>query len=66
MSKRKQTEKSHQNVVYVEHVIGRVKVYRIIKDFLRSHKFGIDDFVMQIACALVNYKLSIKISSIAV
>jgi hypothetical protein len=65
MSKRKQTEKFHQNLVYVEYAIGRVKVYRIVNDCLRCHRFGIYDFVMQIACALVNYNLSMKISSIA-
>ena len=51
--------------VYVEHVICRVKVYRIVKECLRCHKFGIEDIVMQIACALINYKLSMKTSSIA-
>ena len=62
---KKTNQKISSKRVYVEHAIGRVKVYRIVKDCLRCHKFAIDDLVMQIACALINYKLSMKTSSIA-
>ena len=61
-------KKTNKNIsskrVYVEHAICRVKVYRIVKECLRCHKFGIEDLLMQIACALINYKLSMKSSYI--
>jgi hypothetical protein len=62
---KKTNKKISSKRVYVEHAICRVKVYRIVKECLRCHKFGIDDLVMQIACALINYKLSMKTSTIA-
>ncbi len=46
--------------VKIEHIIGKVKVYRIVKDTLRLWKQGIKDLVMEIACALHNFKHSYK------
>ena len=46
--------------VKVEHIIGRVKIYRIVKDRIRMYKQGIKDLVMEIACALNNFKLDYK------
>ncbi len=46
--------------VKIEHIIGRVKVYRMVKDTLRLCKQGIKDLVMEIACALHNFKHSYK------
>ncbi len=46
--------------VKIEHIIGKVKVYRIVKDTIRLWKPGIKDLVMEIACALHNFKLSYK------
>jgi len=46
--------------VTIEHIIGRVKIYRILKDRIRMYKQGTKDLVMEVACALLNFKLSYK------
>ena len=43
--------------VKVEHCIGRVKIFRILKDRIRMYKQGIKDLVMELGCALNNFKL---------
>lgn len=56
--KQKQENKQMAAVrVKVEHIIGRVKIYRMVKDRIRMYKQGIKDLVMEIACALNNFKL---------
>jgi hypothetical protein len=50
--------------IKVEHSIGGVKVYRIVKERFRCTKFGFDDEVMLIACGLHNYKISLKNNAI--
>ncbi len=44
----------------VEHCIGRVKIYRILKDRIRMYKQGIKDWIMQLGCGLNNFKLAYK------
>lgn len=44
--------------VKIEHIIGRVKIYRIVKDRIRMYKQGLKDLVMEIACAINNFKLT--------
>ena len=46
--------------VKVEHCIGRVKIYRVLKDRIRMYKQGIKDPVMELGCALNNFKLAYK------
>ena len=46
--------------VKVEHCIGRVKIFRILKDRIRLYKRGIKDLVMELGCALNNFKLLYK------
>jgi hypothetical protein len=43
--------------VTVEHSIGHVKIYRIVKDEIRIWKNEAKDTVMEICCALSNFKL---------
>lgn len=46
--------------VRIEHIIGKTKIYRIIKDTIRLWKksyLDINDFVMEICCALHNFKM---------
>lgn len=54
-------KKSNQEIsitrVKVEHAIGKCKVYRIVKDEIRSFKDEFRDLVMVLACALSNFKL---------
>lgn len=46
--------------VKVEHAIGRIKIFRIIKERYRCHKLFFDDLVFEIACGLHNFKLTCK------
>lgn len=49
--------------VRVEHIIGKTKVYRIIKDTIRLWKktyADINDFIIEICCGLHNFKNQYK------
>jgi len=46
--------------VLVEHAICGAKRCRIVKDRLRCHKFGFDDLIMELACGLHNFRLTVK------
>jgi len=54
-------KKSNQQIsstrVKVEHAIGNCKVFRIVKEEIRSFKDDFRDLVMVLACALSNFKL---------
>lgn len=66
------TEQKQQNKeissirIAVEHAIGGVKRYRIVKDLFRCRKFGFQHKVMQIACGLHNFSISLKTNAIAI
>jgi hypothetical protein len=44
----------------IEHAIGGVKRYRIVKDKLRLLKDGIRDAVMETCCGLHNFRLQYR------
>jgi len=46
--------------VLVEHAINQVKVWRIVKEKIRSYRHQLRDEVMFIACGLSNYKIKLK------
>lgn len=46
--------------VLVEHSIGQVKIYRIVKDTIRLRKDNAKDVVMEICCGLSNWKTKHK------
>lgn len=54
-------KKSNQQIsrtrVKVEHAIGKCKIFRIVKEEVRSFKDDFRDLVMVLACALSNFKL---------
>ncbi|MDY3267235.1 MAG: transposase family protein [Phocaeicola sp.] len=52
--------------IKVEHAIGRMKKCRIVKERFRCHKFGFEDMVILIACGLHNFRISHKMSRIAI
>jgi hypothetical protein len=52
--------KASQRVV-IEHVIGAVKVWRILKDKIRSYRHKLRDEVMLIACGLHNFKIKLNL-----
>ena len=46
--------------IKVEHVIASVKRCRIVKDVFRNTKKGFSDLAMSIACALHNFRVSLR------
>lgn len=44
--------------IQVEHIIGSIKICRIVKDVFRNTKEEYDDLVMEIACGLHNLRVS--------
>jgi hypothetical protein len=50
--------------IIVEHAIGGVKRCRIVRERFRCHKFGFDDLVMLISCAMHNFRMSMKINAL--
>jgi len=46
--------------IRVEHAIGSVKRYRIVKDKLRNWKCGFRNLVMETCCGLHNFRLSFR------
>jgi hypothetical protein len=46
--------------VLVEHAICGAKRCRIVKDRLRCYKFGFDDLIMELACGLHNFRITLK------
>lgn len=47
--------------VSVEHTIGKVKIFRIVKDTIRNWKYGFKDLIMEICCGLNNFKVALRI-----
>jgi hypothetical protein len=45
--------------VRIEHVISSVKRCRIVKDIIRLHREDVRDMVMEICCALHNFRVRI-------
>ena len=46
--------------IRVEHAIGGIKRYRIVKDKLRNSKKGFSDLVMETCCGLHNFRLNFR------
>ncbi|MBT7041142.1 MAG: hypothetical protein HN921_15015 [Bacteroidetes bacterium] len=46
--------------VYVEHVIGRIKIFRIVKDTMRNVITGFEDLIMEICCGLHNFIIEFR------
>jgi len=47
----------HHRRLRIEHVNSSVKRCRIVKDRLRSWKKGVRDLVMELCCALHNFRV---------
>lgn len=54
--KQENKTKASQRVL-VEHAIGGIKIWRIVKDKIRSYRHKLRDEVMLIACGLHNFKI---------
>ena len=59
LQKQHNKDKASQRVL-VEHAINQVKVWRIVKDKIRSYRHNLRDEVMLIACGLSNFKIKLK------
>ncbi len=46
--------------IRIEHAIGRVKRYRIVKDKIRTWKAGFKDAVLETCCGLHNFRLHFR------
>lgn len=46
--------------VVVEHTVAGVKRCRIVKDVFRNTKAGFSDLVMEVACALHNFRMECR------
>ena len=57
--KQQNKEKASERVV-IEHAIGQVKVWRIVKEKIRSYRHKLRDEMMLIACGLSNFKINQK------
>jgi len=63
----KQQNKEISSVrIGVEHAIGGVKKYRIVKETFKCRKFDFQHKVMLIACGLHNFTISLKTNAIAI
>ena len=51
--------------VEVEHAIGGVKVFHIVRDVYRNHRAGFDDLVFETACGLHNFRCDYRLSGAA-
>jgi len=60
VQKQENKNKASQRVL-IEHAIGQVKVWRIVKDKIRSYRHNLRDEVMFIACGLHNFKINLKL-----
>ena len=47
----------------VEHSIGGVKVFHIVRDIYRNHKQGFEDLIMETACGLHNLRLDFPMAA---
>ena len=46
--------------IVIEHIIAGIKRCRIVKDLFRNTKEKYDDLVMEIACALHNFRVDCR------
>jgi hypothetical protein len=46
--------------IVIEHIIAGIKRCRIVKDLFRNTKEKYDDLVMEIACALHNFRVACR------
>jgi hypothetical protein len=52
-----------QGRIGVEHALRGVKVFHIVADIFRNFRLGFDDLVMQICCALHNFRLDFPLAA---
>jgi hypothetical protein len=57
--KQENKKKASERVV-IEHAIGRVKVWRIVKEKIRSYRHRLRDEVLLLACGLNNFKIKLN------
>jgi hypothetical protein len=63
-----QAEKTQNQIISserigVEHSIGAVKVFHIVRDIYRNHKQDFEDLIMETACGLHNLRLDFPVTA---
>ena len=53
----------HHRRLRIEHVNSRVKRCRVVKDRIRLWKDGVRDLVMELCCALHNFRVRLGVGS---
>ncbi|KAA6327799.1 hypothetical protein EZS27_023237 [termite gut metagenome] len=61
LAQKQQNKEISSFKVKVEHAIGRVKIFRILKERYPCHKLFFDDLIFVIACGLHNFRLSARL-----
>jgi len=57
LAQKEQNQLISRQRIGVEHTIGGLKVYHIVRDIYRNHKQNFDDLIMETACGLFNLRL---------
>jgi len=57
LAQKEQNQLLSRQRIGVEHAIGGLKVYHIVRDIYRNHKQNFDDLIMETACGLFNLRL---------
>ncbi len=59
-TQKQENKKKAAERVLIEHAIGSIKVWRILKDKIRSYRHNLRDEVILIACGLHNFKIKLN------
>lgn len=60
---KKQNQAICRERIGVEHSIGGVKVFRIVRDIYRNHRQLFEDLIMETACGLHNLRLDFRLAA---
>ena len=52
-----------QERIGVEHTLGGIKVFHIVRDIYRNHKPNFEDLVMETACGLHNLRIELPVAA---
>lgn len=60
---KRQNQAISRERIGVEHSIGGVKVFRIVRDIYRNHRRLFEDLIMETACGLHNLRLDFRLAA---
>lgn len=59
-AEKEQNRQLSKERIAIEHSIGGVKIYHIVRDIFRNHKTDFEDLVMETACGLFNLRIQYR------